>query len=230
MCQSRLQCSQHRIQHGDIVIHARDEANAEVVLNVSLPRGTDPALASTLKKGLEELLLVVLATPHWETRLFDRADEIARVFSGVTAPVAPLIEERIQRQRAMRDVLACGDWLTAEQINALQATPPANKAQPASDWKRRRRIFGVAVNGKEYFAGYQFDSMGQPLAVIRDILEALGPMADSWKIAAWFHFPNGWLVGTGDRTGEPVAPRDALDRCDAVVGAAARHNRDGYVA
>jgi hypothetical protein len=172
----------------------------------------------------------VLAAPHWEAGLFDRADDIARVFSGVTAPAAALIEERIQRQRAMREVLACGDWFTAEQIHALQATPPANKAQPASDWKRRRRIFGVGVNGKEYFASYQFDSMGQPLAVIRDVLEVLGPVADNWEVAAWFHFPNGWLAGTGDCAGEPVAPRDALERCDAVVDAAAWHNRDGYVA
>lgn len=212
------------------MIQLHDDSNTDVVLNLPLPPGTDPAVASSLKKGMEALLTVVLATPQWETGLFLRADELARVFSGLSAPTAPLIEERIRRQETMREVFARGDWLTAEQINALQATPPANKAQPASDWKRRGRIFSVAFNGKEYFAGYQFDAMCQPLPVVKDVLEALGPVADSWKIAAWFHFPNGWIGGVDDREGEPVAPRDALDRHDVVVGAAARHTRHGYVA
>lgn len=124
--------------------------------------------------------------------------------------------------------LARGDWLTAEQINALQAVPLANKAQPASDWKRHGRIFSVSIGGKEYFAGYQFDTMCQPLPVIEEILDALGPVADSWKIAAWFHFQNGWISGTGEREGEPIAPMDALDRRDTIVNAA-RHIHGSYI-
>ncbi|MDO5947133.1 hypothetical protein [Burkholderia cepacia] len=211
------------------MIQVHEDLNADVVLSLPLPRGTDPVVASSLQKGIEELLVVLLATPQWETGLFQRADEIARVFSGLSAPAAPLIEERIRRQKTMREVFARGDWLTAEQINALQGTPPANKAQPASDWKRRGRVFGVTFNGKEYFAGYQFDAMCQPLPVIKDILEALGPVEDAWKIAAWFHFPNGWIAGRGVHEAEPVAPRDALDRRDDVVEAA-HHLHGEYVA
>ncbi|MCX4163590.1 MULTISPECIES: hypothetical protein [Paraburkholderia] len=206
-----------------------DDSNTDIVLNLSLPRGTDLAIASSLKRFLEEFLTIVLAQPNWESRILGRADAIARAFSGLEAPSAPLIEERIRRQKTMREVFARGDWLTAEQINALQVTPPTNKAQPASDWKRRGRIFGVTFNGKEYFAGYQFDAMCQPLQVIRDVLEALGPVEDSWKIAAWFHFPNGWIADLRGREGRPVAPRDVLDHRDEVVGAA--HRRlGGYVA
>lgn len=206
-----------------------DDSNPGVVLNVHLPRGTDPALASSLKRGMEELLTVVLATPEWEVGMLRRADEIARAFTGLVAPAAPLIEERIRRQKTMREVFAHGDWFTAEQINALQATQPANKAQPASDWKRQGRIFGVSFNGKEYFAGYQFDAMCQPLPVIRDILEALGPVDDWWKIAAWFDFPNGWIAGRGNHQREPVVPRQALDRGDEVIDAAC-HMQGGYTA
>jgi hypothetical protein len=212
------------------MIQVHGDANTDVVLNLPLPRGTDPAVASTLKKGMQELLTVLLATPQWETQVFLRADDLARAITGLAAPTPALIEERIRRQKTMREVFARGDWLTAEEINRLQATPPTNKAQPASDWKRRGRIFSVAFNGKEYYAGYQFDAMFQPLPVIKDILESLGPVADSWKIAAWFHFPSGWIAGTGDHEGEPVAPRDALDRHDAVVDAAARRASHGYVA
>jgi hypothetical protein len=211
------------------MIQLHDDSNTDVVLSLPLPRGTDPAIASSLKRGMEEMLTVVLAMPQWEAGIFGRADEIALAFTRLAAPSAPLIEERIRRQQTMREVFARGDWLTAEQINSLQALPPANKAHPASDWKRRGRIFGVTFNGKEYFAGYQFDAMSQPLPIIRDILEALGPVEDSWKIAAWFHFPNGWIAGRDDQQADPIAPKDALDRRDAVVPAAHRM-LGGYVA
>ncbi len=205
------------------------DPGSEAGLRLRLPPGTDPAIASSLKRGMEELLAVLMALPQFEAQILGRADEIASVFTGLIAPTAPLIEERIRRQKAMQEVLSQGDWFTAGQINALQTAPRAHKAHPASDWKRRGRIFGVTVNGKEYFAGYQFDALFQPLPVIREILEALGPVADSWKIAAWFHFPNGWIIGRGQHAGEPISPRDALDRRNEVIEAA-RHIYGGYVA
>ena len=163
--------------------------------------------------------------------LLVRADQLAGLVSGLAAPDPGLIEERLLRQRTMQSIFAADDWLTAETINVLQPSPPANKSHPASDWKRRGRIFSVNVGGKEYFAGYQFDAMGQPLPIIRDILDELGPVADSWKIAAWFHFPNGWIAEAvpGEEPPRPVAPKDALDR-PADVLAAARKMHGSYVA
>ncbi|MCA8010216.1 hypothetical protein [Burkholderia cenocepacia] len=87
----------------------------------------------------------------------------------------------------------------------------------------------MSFNGKEYFAGYQFDAMCQPLPIIQDVLEALGPVDDRWKIAAWFDFPNGWIAGRGDHQREPVVPRQALDRRDEVIDAAC-HMQEGYAA
>jgi hypothetical protein len=207
----------------------QDDSNTDLVLNLSLPPGTDPAIASSLKRGLEGLLTVVLAMPEFESGILQAADELALAFIDLAVPAAPLIEERIHRQKAMREVFARGDWLTAEQINTLQAVPPGNEAHLSSDWKRQGRIFSVTFGGKEYFAGYQFDAMCQPLPVIRDILEALGPVEDPWKIAAWFHFSNGWMSSHCDHQGEPVAPIDALGLRDAVVEAAHRM-RGTYVA
>lgn len=131
--------------------------------------------------------------------------------------------------RTVRRVFAEGDWLTAEQIDALQAAPPANKAYPASDWKRRARIFSVNYGGKEYFARHQFDALYQPLPVIKDILKAFGGVAAPWVLAAWCHFPNGWIARPGHAGGVPVAPRDALDQRKAVLNAAAQRQAS-YVA
>ncbi|KVW47243.1 hypothetical protein [Burkholderia ubonensis] len=197
-----------------------DVPTVDLVLNLSLPAGTDPAVVSSLKRGLEDLVAAVLTKTPFEEVVIRRADDLASAITGLSAPTASLIEERIRRQETMRAVFARGDWLTAEQINARQTKPPANKAQPASDWRRRGRIFSVSVGGKEYFAAYQFDATCQPLPIIKEILETLGPVADSWKIAAWFHFQNGWISGTGNREGQPVAPMDALDRREILINAA----------
>lgn len=204
-----------------------DEQNTDIpteglILNLRLPVGTDPAIVPSLKRGLEDLVAALLTKTPFEEAVFKRADDLAAAITGLSAPVVPLIDERIRRHETMRAVFARGNWLTAGQINALQAVPPANRAQPARRWKRRGDIFSVLIGGKEYFAGYQFDDMCQPLPVIKDILAALGPVADSWKIAAWFHFPNGWISGTGKHEGEPVSPMDVLDRGEAVIDAAKR--------
>ena len=92
--------------------------------------------------------------------------------------------------QSLRQIFAEEDWLTSEQLNVLQDTPPKSKSQPASDWKRRDRIYGVTRAGREYFARYPFDALYQPLPVIREILEAFGEVADPWALAAWFHYPN----------------------------------------
>ncbi len=211
------------------MIHAEKTHMDAGELKIPLPAGTDPAVVSSLKQSFTEALLIVMHECAFEKDLLFRADEIASTVVRLTAPATPLIQERIQRQKTMRGILADGDWLTAEQVNELQSAPPVNKSQPANDWKRRGRIYSVSVEGKDYFAAYQFDEMSQPLPVIKDLLTALGEVGDTWRIAAWFHFPNGWITGTAEHKGRPVSPKDALDRHDAVVEAA-RHLNGEYVA
>ncbi|WP_272544892.1 hypothetical protein PPH94_019420 [Burkholderia cepacia] len=202
---------------------------ADVVLSLRLPAGTAPAIVSSLKQGLEDLAAIVLTQAPFDEATIKRADDLATAIAGLPEPTVTLIGERIQRQKSIRAILARGNWLTAGQINALQAVPPSNEAQPASDWKRRGDIFSVFLGEEEYFAGYQFDAIGRPLPIIKEILNTLGPVDDPWRIAAWFHFPNGWISGTGSREDEPISPMDALDRRDALLNAA-RHTHGTYIA
>jgi hypothetical protein len=146
----------------------------------------------------------------------------------MTQPNVGLIEERALRQKTMRSVFDRGDWVTAETINASQVSPLANKSLPASDWKRRGRVFSVTFDEREYFARYQFDEMYQPLPIIQDILQVTGEVADIWKIATWFQYPNGWITDLVDGA-KAVAPKDALDRRDDVLAAAGR-KRESYEA
>jgi hypothetical protein len=205
--------------------------NRSVHFSVRLPEGVNPAVAESFQASFEKaarLMFSSLATSH---DLLERADEIVRLVTQIVEPSEDLLVERQLRAQTMRAMFAAGEWLTSEQINSLQQTPPTSKSQPASDWKRRGRIYSVTVNGREYFAGYQFDALCQPLPIIREILAEIGPVADTWKIATWFHAPNGWIAeqSTVSDAPRPVAPRDALDRRDEVL-AAARRNHGSYVA
>lgn len=107
------------------------------------------------------------------------------------------------------------EWLTAAQ------TP-----KQLSDWEEGGQVFGVNHDGIRYFAVYQFGPNGEPLPVMREILAALGLGIDPWVLAAWFHFPNAWIV---DALGKSVAPKDPLNR-DGEALRAALSWRESYVA
>jgi hypothetical protein len=99
------------------------------------------------------------------------------------------IEERLQRLQTIQEIFKEEEWLTAEMLNRLQAEPPSNQRLLANDWKRQGRIFSVTYEGEEYFPCYEFDAAYQPLPLIGEVLAVFGPVADTWKIAAWFHYP-----------------------------------------
>ncbi|OQP74743.1 hypothetical protein IA54_012025 [Xanthomonas phaseoli pv. syngonii LMG 9055] len=163
--------------------------------------------------------MVLQADP---TPLLRRAEQVAEAVVESATPNESLLLERIALRRSMQAIIEADEWLTAEQINEMQGAPPANKNLPASDWKRRGRIYSVDMDGKERYASYQFDVMGRPLPIIKDILAALGPVSDSWSIASWFHYPNGWVAG---RDGKAVSPKESLDRPVEVIKAAAKRLR-----
>jgi hypothetical protein len=178
-------------------------------------------------EALEKAIVVLVGTG--QSSVLERADRLAQLAAGLLEPSIELVEDRVHRMKTIQQVFAEGDWITAEQINALQTNPPANKSHPASDWKRRARIFSVNYGGKEYFARYQFDALYQPLPIIRDILKAFGAVADPWVMAAWFHFPSGWIAKPGSAGSEAVAPKDALDQREVVLNAASQRQAS-YVA
>ena len=197
------------------------------VLDLALPQGTDPAILPSVRHGIAQAVYLVLSTG--QTAILDQADQLAGLVSGLIEPDLGLVEERLDRLQTIRTMFREEEWLTNEMLNQLQPEPRSNRSLPASDWKRRGRIFSVNFGGKEYFPRYEFDAVYQPLPVIRDILKAFGRVADSWKLAAWFHFPNGWIVEPGPEGPTPVAPKDALDRLDDLLNALKKRH-GSYVA
>lgn len=212
-------------------VHSKTRArsldiSSGTTLELTLPPTANPAVAESFRDGIEKVVMLLWSmADDIERSVVEDADRVITVLRGQIQPNVALLEERAARMHAVQNMLETGEWLTAEQINKLQLTPPKNPAHPASDWKRRGRIFSLAYGGKEYFARYQFDEVYQPLPIIKEILVALGTVADTWKIAAWFHFPNGWIA----HGQQAVSPKDALDRRIEVLNAA-RKRSHGYVA
>lgn len=192
-------------------------ANEALVLDVPLPEGTDPALLPSLRKGLARALDLMVNSG--EVAILEQADRLAILLAGVIEPDLGLVGERLKRMQTIREIFKEGEWLTAEMLNRLQPEPPSNRSLPASDWKRRGRIFSVTFSGKEYFPRYEFDAAYQPLPLMKEIIAAFGTVADTWKIAAWFHYPNGRIVERGPEGVKAIAPKDALDRRDDLVKA-----------
>lgn len=199
-----------------------------LTLTVKVPRHLPLGIAESLEEGLEKALRI-LARSHAFHDFADSTDNLARLVISQVRPSNIMLENRIAQLATVKKVFEEGDWLTAEDINALQANPPAKKSLPVSNWMRRKRIFSVSYCGKNYYSRYQFDAMYRPLPIIAEILKAYGDCADTWSLATWFHFPNGWIVKHVGHEAIPLAPKDALDRSSDVIRAA-RNRKATYVA
>jgi hypothetical protein len=179
---------------------------------------TDPKVVEAISTTLDEALNLFISQRGHRMRL--KAERVVDAIYDRVTPLLVDVEEVLEIRKTVDDLFASGKWMTHAQIH--QAHPRfKNASEPASDWKRRGRIFAVHYDGVDYFPRYQFDRAMQPLPIMADILKALGPIADTWTIAAWMVSPNGWLDGK--------VPFKMLDEGDAVVHAA-RMRKDSYVA
>ena len=206
----------------------KDEDMKVLSLTVKVPKNLPLGIAESLEEGLAKAVQILTESAAFQD-LSGSADTLARLVVTQIRLGGILLEGRIAQMATVKKVFAENDWLTAEDINKLQIRPPAKKSLPASDWKRRGRIFSVSFNGKDYYARYQFDAMFQPLPVVKSILETYGECSDAWALATWFHFPNAWITKNVGSVAVPVAPKDALDRRDDVIKAV-RNQKGTYVA
>ena len=101
--------------------------------------------------------------------------------------------------------------LTGAEVRAASGLSPRNASEPASRWKRERRVFAVRHGGRDLYPAFQFAD-GQPRSVIKSILAVMPSSATPWQIALWFASGNGWLDG--------AEPQECLDAAEQLVEAA----------
>ena len=107
------------------------------------------------------------------------------------------IDDEIERDNAelRASYLKETKTYTAGHIRARSSkAKPKNPSEPASRWKREKRIFAVRHGGSDLYPVFQFAD-GEPLPIIKKILKALPAHMTPWQIAFWFASGNGWLDG-----------------------------------
>jgi hypothetical protein len=102
---------------------------------------------------------------------------------------------------------------TSREVRELSGLSTRNRSEPASRWKRHRRILGVPVGNHDRYPAFQF-AEGRPRPGIARILAVLPADMSPWQIAFWFASANGWIE-------DDKAPQDALHDMDRILAAAA---------
>ena len=95
-----------------------------------------------------------------------------------------------------------------------------NPSEPASRWRREKRVFAVRKGRAQLYPCFQFAD-GQPLPVIKQVLKRVPAAMTPWQIAFWFRSGNGWLDGRSpeEALGDEDRVLNAAERlCDSVVG------------
>jgi predicted component of type VI protein secretion system len=199
------------------------KSGAAAQLVIALPAEVDAATLSGLGESVSKALQAV--AKEGSQQLLARAAAVAVAAVQIAAPPIELIEERIAQRRTMKRIVEETQWYSADQIRQQLG----KRVAPTVDWKRRGKIFGVPIDDREFFPAWQFGVDLKPLPVVAQVLKALGPIADPWKIAAWFHFANPRLA---KRVGTKMvnrAPKNCLDDRKRLIEAA-RQRHTSFVA
>ena len=126
------------------------------------------------------------------------------------------VDREIERDNAemrARYLQETKTWTAADIHEHMHGGQLANPSEPASRWRRDKKVFAVRAGRARLFPSFQFTD-GRPRPVIADVLKRLPHDMTPWQIAFWFQAGNGWLGGR--------SPEEALDDRDGILMAADR--------
>lgn len=162
-----------------------------------------------------------------------RFDELVEMLMPARVPSPATVEQARRNAEARTQLLAEVGALTAADVHRISGSAADNPRATASRWAREGRIFGVEWRERVLYPAFQFDSLGQPRPVIREILELLPEALTGWARALWWTAESealggsrplgllddpellraaaqaehdAWAHAAGEQTAEPVAP------------------------
>lgn len=146
----------------------------------------------------------------------DRKQLAVDAMTDLLVPTVPSPTTFLSRARMIAethaDILNSGDWVKASQIAEASGTGAANSSALPNRWKRESRIFAINHKGVDLYPAYALDLANgcRPLPAVADVLAVLAPIKDDWKLAAWFHFANGYLGGESPKALLAQAPERVI--------------------
>lgn len=143
-----------------------------------------------------------------------RDEEIIRTLAATAIPDAPRVLQLRRNASAREQLITEFGLYSSHTLAELRNAETENVSAAPSRWSREGRIFDVPPIGDRRFPGFQFDSSGRPLPILREIIATLGPLLEGWELALWFTASNASLDG--------ARPADLLERAPESVREAAR--------
>ncbi|MEI7063653.1 MULTISPECIES: hypothetical protein [Dickeya] len=209
--------------HGDITISVPDvhddkENQAELYYVLKRPASIDDA---AFKVALEAAFRAVTGLIHspstelvWRYTVESQVRD-ERKNTGITNT------ERLEKLK--NTVLADSEWLPAQEVSrrAGAGVGVKNPSGLPNRWKRTGKIFAITSEGRDLYPAYALDIGGQPLPLLKKIIQVFGETKTPWSLAVWFGTPNSWL---GNKK-----PKDLLISAPEQVLEAALRAKEGPV-
>src|SRR3990167_6792786 len=140
------------------IVTARSIANAVLLEEGML--SDDPASSETFARRVRTLDRDSVPTDALTQQMID------------DAPVRQLDPRReAMRKATVEAVLTNAEWMSAAQVSDSINPRAKNKHAIASRLLKDQRVFALVHQGEYVFPRYAFDAAGQPLPVIRDVLQ-----------------------------------------------------------
>ncbi|WP_413731955.1 hypothetical protein [Sodalis sp. RH20] len=129
--------------------------------------------------------------------------------------------ERLEKLKKI--ILNDSEWLPAQEVSRRggASADVKNPSGLPNRWKRAGKIFAITSEGRDLYPAYALDIGGQPLPLMKKIIELFGETKTPWSLAAWFGTPNSWL---GNKK-----PKDLLTSAPERVLEAALRAKEGPV-
>ncbi|WP_065649366.1 hypothetical protein [Pantoea eucrina] len=218
---------------------SRQDHRRFTLFSVDEVMNTLPATAIALEDipcdEASEYLVVRLPRNSVLPELLIAVESAVATLAGLKARTAPALPDsaadhtafaarNIARREQLRQTLfSGGEWLTAREISGLRRgnAVTRNPAAQANRWKKAGKIFAITEAGRDYFPAWALDAGGEPLPVMKTLLERFADTKSPWTLAFWFQAPNSWL--------DDKRPCDLLASRPAAVLKAAEAETEGAI-
>ncbi|WP_413721435.1 hypothetical protein ACL2XG_20195 [Sodalis sp. RH24] len=119
--------------------------------------------------------------------------------------------ERLEKLKKI--ILNDSEWLPAQEVSRRggASADVKNPSGLPNRWKRAGKIFAITSEGRDLYPAYALDIGGQPLPLMKKIIELFGETKTPWSLAVWFGTPNSWLGNKKPKDFLTSAPEQVLE-------------------
>lgn len=187
----------------------------ELALHLTVPTPPAPAERAELERQLTKAAATLIELRRAKRK--ENMRQLVELFVGDVEPTpVDLMQARLEA-RAWRQIFESNEWLKAVEVGELAHLGTGNPVATVNRWKKERKVFAIARDGRDYFPRYALGPDFRPLPAMADVLKIL-PWQSGERLAAWFESTSSFLGGKRPRevvAGNPAwvaqAAQNAVD-------------------